>query len=128
MHKQTVALIALFAGWILTALALSAAATTVDDSSAHAAHSTTAAIQAAARPEAAALAAMLEGCPAWHCVFKTGSGGVGRRLYAVFRIGPAGEICFCFFSMQLAGQCRGPSARPVNDADPNSNDVQDKYQ
>jgi hypothetical protein len=24
--------------------------------------------------------------------------GVGRGLYAVFRIGPAGEICFCFFN------------------------------
>jgi integrase len=35
--------------------------------------------------------------------------GVRVGLYAGFRIGPAGEICFCF-SMRLAGQC-GQSAR-----------------
>jgi hypothetical protein len=61
-------------------------------------------------------------------VFSFSAGGCRVGPYAVLRIGLAGEICFCFFQCSLPGSAGGPSARPVNDADPNSNDVQNKYQ
>lgn len=47
-----------------------------------------------------------------HVRFQNWAGGcrVGSRL--VFQIGPAEEICFCFFNA-AAGRCRGPSASVV---------------